>query len=242
MDDFNLNTIQESRAEWCEQIIMIIRPYVLEGFDDIFKNACQISRERKMMNEYLTTFQRMILQIPKWSQTTIENETKRIIEKSHCSYLEVLLSTTYIAQLKILTAIRAGLKSKKIDIDIPSLSDFIHKVYINAGRELYKNVYLFVISTDKYHISPLDIQKNRRKIELIVKEGILETFRKIIPIDKIIKAYLEPTEEEEVSVNIEEKMIYNTPNGEKPDPSAVISGGGEGEGEGDGTKLMNDVS
>lgn len=211
MDDFNLNTIQESRAEWCEQFIMIVRPTILEGFDELFKEANKLCRDRQQPDKYLITFQNMICQISKWSQAIVEKETKRIIEKSHCSYLEVLLSTTHIAQLKILSAIRAGQKPKQIDMDIPILSDFIHNIYINVGRLLYKNAYLYIVSTPKYPVSGLDVAKNRRQIENLVKEGILETFRKKIPIDKIIKAYLEPTEEEIILVKTEEEYVYSNP-------------------------------
>lgn len=209
MDDFNLNTIGQSRAEWCEEFILIVKPCIMEGFDTIFDNAVKLSLERKMPNSYLTLFQQFISQIPSWNQTIIEAEKNRIVEKSKCSYLEIILSATYIAQLKILSAIRAGTKSKRVDVDIPPLANFIHKIYINAGREIYRNVYLYVRSTDKYPVSSLDIQKNRNKIEGLIREGIYITFRTTIPVDKILKTYLEPTEEEEVTVKTEEQMIYD---------------------------------
>ena len=44
-----------------------------------------------------------------------------------------------------------GTQQKKIDIDIPSVDDFIHRVYIQCARKLYMNVYLFersVCATD----------------------------------------------------------------------------------------------
>lgn len=222
MDDFNLNTIQESRAEWCEQFILIVKPYIMDGFDDIFNESVKLCRSRNQSDKYLITFQNMICQIPKWSQTTIEREVNRIIEKSHCSYLEVILTTVHIAQLKILSAIRAGQKQKKVDIEIPSLLEFIHKVYINVGREIHKNAYLYVINSEKFPVSGLQIKKNRHQIEGLIKEGILETFRKTIPIDKIIKAYLEPSEEEEIYVKTEEQYIYNTPSEQNSNNISIL--------------------
>ena len=68
---------------------------------------------------------------------------KRIEVVSGCKYLEDLITCVHIIQLKALTCIRVGLKQKKIDIDIPSIDKFIHKVYINVARKLYSNVYLF---------------------------------------------------------------------------------------------------
>ena len=75
-------------------------------------------------------------------------------------------------QLKILTCIRVGNKQKQIDIAIPKLDDFIHKVYIHTARKLYSNVYLF-----ERNISPLQQQKNNREMEVSIKECILTAIR-----------------------------------------------------------------
>jgi hypothetical protein len=222
MDDFKLDTIVPSRAEWCAQFIMIVKPFILEGFDEMFKNAIKLCAERRSPKEYLKTFQQFIMQIPKWSQTTIDNEAARIIARSKCSYLELLLTNVYMAQLKILSAIRVGSKSKKIDVDIPPLSPFIHKIYIVVGTEIYKKVYLYVKPDKDFHISSMEIQKNRDRLEEVIEAGILTTFRSSIPIDKLLRIYLEPTEEEDVTVKTEEQMIYDIPK-EGPVPTSVAA-------------------
>ena len=61
---------------------------------------------------------------------------------------------------------RVGNKQKKIDINVPSLTDFIHKVYINTARKLYTNIYLF-----ERNITPLQIQKHNRELETIIKRA-----------------------------------------------------------------------
>jgi hypothetical protein len=43
---------------------------------------------------------------------------------------------------------------KKIDISIPDLDTFVHKVYIHTARKCYSNVYLFDAK-----ITPLQKQK-----------------------------------------------------------------------------------
>ena len=148
------------------------------------------------------TFQNFIIRIPKWNPTIIETERKRISEKSGCSYLEDLVTCVHIIQVKILTAMRVGQKQKKIDINIPKLDDFIHKVYINVARKVYKNVYLFELN-----IPPLQIQKNNRELEILVQEGILNTLRESIPVETILKAYMDETVEEDVVEEIKEQII-----------------------------------
>ncbi len=93
---------------------------------------------------------------------------------------------------------------KKLDISIPKLDDFIHKIYINVARKIYKNVYLFELG-----IPPLQTQKHFREIEILVQECILNTIRDSIPIEAILHAYMDETIEEDFTEEIEEKVLEN---------------------------------
>ena len=97
---------------------------------------------------------------------------------------------------------RVGQKQKKIDITIPKLDDFIHKAYINVARKVYKNVYLFEISS-----MPLQVQKHNRELEIIVQECILNAVRESIPIESILRAYMDETVEEDVVEEIKEQVV-----------------------------------
>jgi hypothetical protein len=166
------------------------------------EESIKLCRDNGEMDKYLMTFQNLISRIPKWNAQIIENERKRIIDKSGCSYLEDLVTCVHIIQLKILTAMRVGQKQKKIDIQVPKIDDFIHKVYINVARRVYKNVYLFEIN-----IPPLQVQKNQRELEIIVQEGILNTLRENIPVESILKAYMDETNEEYVTEEVKEEIV-----------------------------------
>ena len=203
MDDFNTTGLHESKNEWGVRILTILCPLVIEGFRSIFEESCKLCKDNEEMDKYLMTFQNFIARIPKWNAAIVEQEKKRIVEKSKCNYLEELVTCVHIIQLKILTAMRVGQKQKKIDISIPKLDDFIHKMYINSARKLYKNVYLFEIG-----IPALQMQKNQREMEIIVQECILTTIRDSIPVESILRAYMDESVEEEIiplSVLKEEK-------------------------------------
>jgi hypothetical protein len=105
---------------------------------------------------------------------------------------------------------RVGQKQKKIDINIPKLDDFIHKCYINVARKVYKNVYLFELSCP-----PLQIQRYSRELETIVQECILNAVRDSIPVESILKAYMDETVEEDVVEEIKEQIIEPPHNTEK---------------------------
>lgn len=179
-------------------MVSILTPLVSEGIRSIFDEAWLMCKESGEFSKYLMTFQNMLAQIPKWNNIIIEQERKRIIEKSGCNYLEDLITCVHIIQLKVLTCIRVGNKQKKIDISIPKLDLFIHRVYIHVARKVYSNIYLF-----EKDISGLLVQKNRRELEIIIQECILNSIRESIPTEAIIRAYLDESLEDEEVVTIE---------------------------------------
>ena len=198
MDDFVISNLNESRNEWCARLVSIFTPLVIEGIRSIFNESWKLCLDNDEANKYLMTFQNLLARVPKWNSVIIEEERKRIIERSGCTYLEDLITCVHIIQLKVLTCIRVGNKQKKIDISVPKLDHFIHKVYINTARKVYTNVYLF-----EKNISPLQIQKNHRELETIVQECILLAIRESIPTESIIRAYMDETVEQEEEVTIE---------------------------------------
>ena len=198
MDDFVISNLHEAKNEWCSRLVSIFTPLVIEGIKSIFNEAWKMCIDNDEAAKYLMTFQNLLCRVPKWNNVIIEEERKRIIERSSCGYLEDLITCVHIIQLKVLTCIRVGNKQKKIDIAIPKLDAFIHKVYIHVARKVYMNVYLF-----EKNISPLLVQKNNRELEIIVQECILTAIRESVPTEAIIRAYMDESVEQEEEVFIE---------------------------------------
>ena len=126
MDDFDSGILSQAKNEYAARLVTILSPLVLEGIRSIYSEAVTLCKENDEDEKYLMTFQNLLSRIPKWNNTIIEEEKKRIIERSGCDYLEDLISCVHIIQLKVLTCIRVGNKQKKIDISIPNLDSFIH--------------------------------------------------------------------------------------------------------------------
>lgn len=198
MDDFIVSNLHESKNEWCGRLVSILTPLVIEGIKSIFNESWKMCSDNNEMSKYLMTFQNLLSRIPRWNAIIVEEERKRIIERSGCNYLEDLITCVHIIQLKVLTCIRVGNKQKKIDISIPKLDHFLHRVYIHIARKIYSNVYLF-----EKKISDLQTQKNNRELEILVQEAILTTIRESIPTEAIIRAYLDESMEVEQEEIIE---------------------------------------
>lgn len=207
MDDFVLENLQMSRNDFCSRLINILTPHIHSGLKSIFDEAWRICVDNGETTKYLMTFQNFLLRVPKWNTSIIEKETQRISEQTGCGHIEELITCVHIIHLKTLTCVRAGSKQKKIDIAIPKLSEFIHKVYINVARKVYSNVYLF--EKTKQH---LQIQKNNYHLEGVIKECILNTIRDSIPIEHLLKVYIEDQFiEEDTEVVDTEEIIAQDP-------------------------------
>lgn len=228
MDDFNLSSLKEARNEWCVRLINILTPQMVIGIRSIFNSAKSLCAENNEMEKYLLTFQNFLTRIPQWNNELIQKEKDRICEASGCSYLADLITCIHIIYLKMLTSIRVGNKQKKVELSIPTVDVFIHRAYVNAARQLYNKAYLFSLE-----VKPLEQQKNNSQIEEIIQKCILDAVRTTIPVENILRSYLEETEEqvEEVKEEIIKETIKPIKE-EVPVPfkdSKKGGGGGEGE-------------
>lgn len=226
MDDFNARSLHISRDEYCARLLNLLTPVIMEGIQSIFKEAVQLCQSNGEMEKYLMTFQNLLTSIAKWNKNLIQKETERIIQRSQCNYLESLVTCVHVVQLKALTAVRVGQTAKKVDIQIPDLGEFIHKAYIHTARRVYTRVYLFEMG-----VPPLKAQKNQNDFEHIVSQCILDAVRESIPVEKIIRVYMD--ELEDTVVEEVKEQIIETPAPAEAAPRVsehVMEGGSGGSG------------
>lgn len=223
MDDFNLSSLTESRNEYSSLLLKKITPLIIHGFNSMFEDTVKMCEENDEEEKYLMTFQNFLTRVPKWNKNIIDGEVSRIKQETNCSYIEDLLTCVHITHLKILTNVRVGHKQKKININIPPFDLFVHKVYIEVARRLYKNVYLYEMD-----IMPIQKQRNHKEIEHIVNESILDVIRSNMPIENILKAYLDESSETRIFEKVEEidvppdSDIEETTNNKKQSLSELI--------------------
>ena len=193
MEDYTSNILNDSKNEWSILLINNITNHIIEGFRSIFNEALEICEKNDEVDKYLMTYQNLLSRIPSWNQTIIDTEKNRIITSSKCSFLEDLITCVHILQLKLLACVNVSSEPKKIEINIPDISLFLHKVYINIARKLYSNIYLFELD-----IPPLEQQKRNREFELLVQTCIMNTIRDNLPIEDLLRKYIDETQEIDV--------------------------------------------
>lgn len=190
MEEPSINILTEAKTEYTKQLTNFLAPLIKEGFNQLYEDACNFkdTTNDPRFDDYseLQIFQDYLRKIPKWNQDLIDQETNRIKTKSRCEYLEDLIGAVFVSYAKVLSVIRLRNPTSQMKLKIPKLRNFIHKCYIECSREIYQNVYLF----DNEDISNIEKQKNIRDINNIVKDGIIEAVRKLLPVKDIIKTYL----------------------------------------------------
>ena len=213
MEDYTSNVLTDSKNEWSILLINYLTPHVIDGFRSIFNESVQLCEKSDELEKYLMTFQNLLSRIPKWNNDMIRIEKERIMTLCNCSYLEDLMTCVHIIQLKILSCVRVGNETKKITIDIPDFGAFLHKVYINVARKLYSNIYLFEID-----IASLELQKRNREFEVIVQICIMNTIRDSIPVETLLRQYIDESTEYEVKREKQDTCPVEP----KPEPKPMV--------------------
>jgi hypothetical protein len=177
-----MNYLVETKKEYTTQLINIILPFIFDGMQSLYEEACKVSKE----NEELKIFQSFLKKIPSWNNLILETENARILKESGC---EDLLSHLLLAVIKSNIMVLTNTPpDHKHTIKLPSDIDFkkfIHFAYIETAKTIYDNPYLF------YHkFSVFDVKKNQRDARESIKSSIHEAIRKLLPLQYILKEYL----------------------------------------------------
>ena len=90
MDDYDVNMLSEAKNEYCVRLVNILTPLIMQGVNSIFDEAVTLCETNDEYDKYLMTFQNFLTRVPKWNQSLMDEETKRIQKESACSYLDDL--------------------------------------------------------------------------------------------------------------------------------------------------------
>jgi len=218
-----LSDFRHAQDEFTMQLIDAIAPPILQGVNSIVDEAERLCKEKGEPEMYLKTFQNMLARIPGWNAALISREVDRITEAAQIGYLPDLVTAVHIIHLRILSSVRVGHKPKRIEIDPPDFDHFVHRVYCETARKMWTYAYLF-----QRDLSDLDHQRNMHECEKIVRECVLTAVRASLPVETILRAYIDEAEEIRLAAleeaKAEEAKVILT---ETDDDDAVDKRGGE---------------
>lgn len=188
MDGQEISVYGEAKGEYTRQLCVFLAPCLETYFLRLLDEA---RSQAESSQKYLWTFQNLLQCIPDWNQDKVVRETEVIQKDCKCDYLEELLTAVFIAHTKVLSAIRLSTKQKKLQITIPKIDHFLHRVLSECARTLWTNAFLFVDT------SSIEKQKNLRQVSGLIHDSILQAIRGLLPVRTILREYLHEDEEGE---------------------------------------------
>ena len=170
-ETLNINVLVAAKEEYTKQLVYILSPEIYIVLKNIYNESQQMKKKRSIS---LRNYQILLKRIPVWNTILIEQHTKDI--KSKIPYLLDLITAIFVSHVKILACVRLKAESKSIQVKVPNLDTFLHKIIITNAEKIYYN--------------PDIILKKKEIVIELISETIEETIRNQIPIDKILTEYL----------------------------------------------------
>lgn len=204
----SVSLYSEARNEYMKQLCTWIIPPIVEFFRKEY-NTLLVSHGRKAMS----AFQDFCATVPRWNQDVIDENINIILDACHCDYIEELMTAVFIAHTKMLTAIRVNSKQKKLQITLPKLDHFLHRVFTECARAFWKAPFLF--SED---LSPIEKQKNILQAESMCNEALGSAVRSLLPVKAILRDYLDDDDDAE-DVPMKKDAVVESESDEEPEPT-----------------------
>ena len=193
----SVSLYSEARNEYIKQMATWVVPQLVEFFRKEYDRIAVHDKRRVMV-----AFQHWCAEVPRWNQDVIDTHVNELLDNCKCDYIEDLMTAVFIAHTKMLTAIRVGGRQKKLQITLPKLDHFLHRVFVECARGFWKAPFLF---SDE--VSPIDRQKNVLQAEAMCVEALSGAVRSLLPIKNILRDNLE---EEEEPVKYRKKKKYDS--------------------------------
>ncbi len=197
-----LSVYSEAKSEYTRQLCGFLTPSLETYFLQLLETAKQQSPSPQ---KALWQFQNLLQAIPDWNQDKVIRETDVIQADTKCDYLEELLTAVFLAHAKVLSAIRLNTKQNKLQITIPKLDHFLHRVLSESARSLRTNAFLFAetSSFEKQLEEQKPVEEEQKEEEKPVEEEKKEEEK---PVEEEQKEEEKPVVEEK-TVEEESKPV-----------------------------------
>ena len=183
------HVLLDCKNTYKNKFIKFVTPCAVTIIDELYYKAQLKIDKTKQSQLILKYFQDNLKLVKDWDNHTLTKEISKICVVNNMDWLDELIRAIFIASYKIINVIHdtdtevTSDTNIDINIDIPNTKLFIHTMYINISRELWKNPYL------KYHgYKNNNIrQKQYVNIETLIKQTIEDTIEQFLPIHKTLQ-------------------------------------------------------
>lgn len=190
--------IVDIKYEYTAHLFDILVPRLYEGICMVYERAqkhhakyeklIQMNSNIKQQS-IVVWFQKCLQDVPNITTTGMEQELKRIKEKSMCSDIFDTLVMAVIKSYIVLLTYNASGKTCRLVVekyhDKINIVDFIHKCYIECAQSFHNNPELIMETKDP---ELLRIQKDNSY--KVIKKAIVNAIHKVLPMREILDEYL----------------------------------------------------
>ena len=187
----SVSLYSEARNEYLKQLSTWIVPPLVEFFRKEYNSISAREGSKRAMG----AFQEFCATVPRWNQDVIDTHIGVLLDTCRCDYVEELMTAVFIAHTKMLTAIRVSPRQKKLQITLPKLDHFLHRVFTECARSFWKAPFLFADD-----LTPIERQKNVLQAETMCTESLSGAVRSLLPVKSILRDYLNEDEDDEEEV------------------------------------------
>ena len=174
----SVSLYSEARNEYLKQMSTWIVPPLVE----FFRREYATVSARDGRGRAMSGFQTWCSEVPRWNQDVIDANVNGLLDSCRCDYMEELMTAVFIAHTKMLTAIRVNTRQKKLQITLPKLDHFLHRVFIECARAFWKAPFLFL-----EELSMVEKQKNILQAESMCSEALNGAVRSLLPVKSILR-------------------------------------------------------
>ena len=188
-----------------DHLASLIVPAISQGLWSIYDSSKELCQRNEQIDQTIRTFQNMLSKVPEWSDKTLDTEVERIVKSTKCNYLDDLVMGVFIAYMKSFASLHYRGKASQISIDFdrPSLTKFVHHMYIHSARKLWQVAYLFKTVGTTSEVQA----RNRQEIEVLVRECMERVIHSFLPWESITKNLSSVPVEEDSSSDEEEPVV-----------------------------------
>ena len=179
-DTKEINDLSNASEVYLNILIKEIKIPVLYGFKSIYKVSKRNCTRKRRQNEINKEFQKLLKSILHWSDTTLNTATEEIIKK--VDNFKSLMTAIFVAKAEILSKIKITEHKNKIKIEIPTVSRFVHQIYIKSAENFFYSTELF-----DEHVEPSIRKSNIKRIYRVILESIKDTVNDMIPYKNILQ-------------------------------------------------------
>ena len=198
MTHYYEKNIVDIKNEYTEYLITILTPFLYQGFQSMYNTAIKEDQSHTNLAKsnpnikslgVLIYFQYYLKDVQKLNANIIEKETKRMRLLSKCpDIFDDLIKSVIKSHIVLLTYTSSGKKCRIVNEKHHqkiNTNDFIHGVYIECAKIFYEYPELFW-----HNVKSNEKKYNQRTIIQLIKSGIINTIRNVLPMKSIIQEYL----------------------------------------------------